>query len=417
MASAAVTATCIFLLAVATHAFLLPQPALPNISRKLGLLQQQQDTTTSHVARRGRSTALSAVGLSSVPKARVGILGASGYTGAELMRILLQHPHVNIKHMTADRSAGLPFGEVFPQFSYVKGLPILSKFEDMSPEMWGKEVDVIFCCLPHATTQLVIASLPPAVKVVDLSADFRLADVKVYEKWYGGEHKAPELQKEAVYAIPEFSRDQIKQARLVANPGCYPTAAQLPLVPLLKAGLVLSEDIIIDAKSGTTGAGRSPKQNILFCEVADGISAYGIASHRHAPEIEQGLTEATGGKEVLINFTPHLMPMSRGILESIYVKLAPGKAAADLKAHLQEVYEKEPFVHILQGGKVPETRHVRGSNNCIINVFDDRVPGRAIIISAIDNLVKGASGQAVQNFNVMFGYPETTGLLSPPMFP
>eukprot|EP00624_Nannochloropsis_granulata_P005102 evm.model.NODE_36126_length_19233_cov_20.094889.9 len=176
------------------------------------------------------------------------------------MRILLQHPHVNIKYMTADRSAGLPFGEVFPQFSYVKGLPILSKFEDMSPEKWGKEVDVIFCCLPHATTQLVIASLPPAVKVVDLSADFRLADVKVYEKWYGGEHKAPELQKEAVYAIPEFSRDQIKRARLVANPGCYPTAAQLPLVPLLKAGLVLSEDIIIDAKSGTTGAGRSPKQ-------------------------------------------------------------------------------------------------------------------------------------------------------------
>lgn len=348
-------------------------------------------------------------------KIRVGILGASGYTGAELTRILLQHPHASLDVLTADRSAGLPFSDVYPQYSYIKDLPVLTKFEELPAETW-KDIDAVFCCLPHATTQEIIASLPTNVKVVDLSADFRLKDVEVYKKWYGGEHKAPELQKEAVYGLTEFARDAVRTARLVANPGCYPTAAQVPLIPLLRAGLISPEDIIIDAKSGTTGAGRSAKQNILFCEVADGIHAYGVASHRHAPEIEQGLSEASKG-EVVVNFTPHLMPMSRGILESIYVKLAPGKTAADLKDHLKSVFEKERFVTVLEGAKVPETRHVRGSNNVFINVFADRVAGRAIIISAIDNLVKGASGQAVQNFNVMFGLPEETGLGMAPVFP
>ena len=255
------------------------------------------------------------------------------------------------------------------------------------------------------------------VKIVDLSADFRLRDLASYEQWYGKPHAAPDLQPGAVYCIPEINRaDVTADCRILANPGCYPTAAQLPLVPLLKAGLIHGDDIIIDAKSGTTGAGRAPKEAFLFCEVADGIAAYGVASHRHAPEIEQGLSDAAG-KSVIVNFTPHLMPMSRGILESIYVKLAPGKTAKDLKDHLQMTYKNEPFVTILEGGALPQTRHIRGSNNCFINVVQDRVPGRAIIISAIDNLVKGASGQAIQNMNIMLGFPETTALNLAPMFP
>lgn len=202
----------------------------------------------------------------------------------------------------------------------------------------------------------------------------------------------------------------------MANPGCYPTAAQLPLIPLLRAGLISSEDIIIDAKSGATGAGRGAKESSLFCEVTEGIHAYSIASHRHAPEIEQGLGDASG-KDVVINFTPHLMPMTRGILESIYVKLTPGHSASDLKAELEHTYANEAFVHILEGKAVPQTRHVKGSNHVFINVFADRLPGRAIIVSAIDNVVKGASGQALQNMNLMLGFEETTGLTNAPLFP
>jgi N-acetyl-gamma-glutamyl-phosphate reductase len=229
-------------------------------------------------------------------------------------------------------------------------------------------------------------------------------------------NRAPELQKEAVYGLVEVNRDAIKGARLIANPGCYPTAAQLPLIPLLKAGIILPEDIIIDAKSGTTGAGRAPKQGTLFCEVADGIHSYSVASHRHAPEIEQGLSEVTG-EPVVLNFTPHLMPMSRGILETIYVKLAPGQTAEAAKQKLEEQYADEYFVTVLPGKESPQTRHVRGSNHVFMNVYADRVPERAIIVSAIDNLVKGASGQAVQNMNVMYGLPEGTGISQAPMFP
>ena len=358
-----------------------------------------------------RSAAL-AVGLK-----KVAILGASGYTGAELMRLLTNHPGVSIEVLTADRSAGQTFKSIYPQFSYRDDLPMLTKWEDSQKAI--EDCDIAFCCLPHGTTQEIIATLAKSkkVKIVDLSADFRLRDLASYEQWYGKPHAAPDLQPGAVYCIPEINRaDVTKDCRILANPGCYPTAAQLPLVPLLKAGLITGEDIIIDAKSGTTGAGRAPKEAFLFCEVADGIAAYGVASHRHAPEIEQGLSDAAGS-DVIINFTPHLMPMSRGILESIYVKLAPGKTAKDLKDHLQMTYKNEPFVHILEGGALPQTRHIRGSNNCFINVVQDRVPGRAIIISAIDNLVKGASGQAIQNMNIMLGFPETTALNVAPMFP
>ena len=332
--------------------------------------------------------------------ASVAILGASGYTGAELMRLLVNHPLADVKVLTADRSAGQPFSAIYPQFAYKSNaLPSLTRWEDSRAAI--EACDVTFCCLPHGTTQEIIsllASSAPKTKIIDLSADFRLKDVAVYEKWYGKPHGAVDLQKEAVYGLTEMNRENIRGARILANPGCYPTAAQLPLIPLLKAGLISPEDIIIDAKSGTTGAGRAPKEAFLFCEVADGIHAYALASHRHAPEIEQGLTEAVGsGKDVLLNFSPHLMPMSRGILETIYVKLAPGKTAKDLKAKLESTYANEAFVHVLAGSALPQTRHVRGSNNCLMNVVDDRIPGRAIIVSAIDNLMKGASGQAIQN--------------------
>lgn len=344
-------------------------------------------------------------------KTQVAIVGASGYTGAELVRLLARHPGVEIKVMTADRKAGQTFGAVYPHLAGLS-LPDLKGLEEVS---WDG-IDVVFCCLPHATTQEVVSKLPAHLKVIDLSADFRLADVEVYAQWYGGKHLAPELQKEAVYGLTEIKRDAVAKARLVANPGCYPTSIQLPLIPLLERGKVLADDIIIDSKSGVSGAGRSAKEGSLFCEVADGIHAYGVASHRHAPEIEQGLTEAAG-KPVVVNFTPHLMPMSRGILSSIYVKLAPGVTADDLRATLDARYAAEPFVRVVPKGASPATRHVRGSNYCLIGVFADRVPGRAIILSVIDNVVKGASGQAIQNMNLMFGHPETMGLEQLPMFP
>mmetsp|Transcript_27688 Transcript_27688/g.46495 ORF Transcript_27688/g.46495 Transcript_27688/m.46495 type:complete len:381 (-) Transcript_27688:1005-2147(-) len=364
------------------------------------------------------STCVYALALDGAVK-KVSILGASGYTGAELMRLLVNHPGVSIEVLTAERSAGQEYRTIYPQFAYKKSLPKLSKWEETRSQI--ESCDIAFCCLPHGTTQEIIQELVTSstkTKIVDLSADFRLTDINSYEKWYGKPHAAVDLQKEAVYGLTEVKRPEIKTARLVANPGCYPTAAQLPLIPLLKAGLVSSEDIIIDAKSGTTGAGRAPKEAFLYCEVADGIQAYGIASHRHSPEIEQGLGEAAGGNsEMVVNFTPHLMPMSRGILETIYVKLSPGESADSLKQTLVETYADEPFVHVLEGAAVPQTRHVRGSNLCYINVFPDRVPGRAIIVSAIDNLVKGASGQAIQNMNLMLGFPETTGLSVSPVFP
>eukprot|EP00741_Cyanophora_paradoxa_P019841 tig00000217_g19149.t1 len=343
---------------------------------------------------------------------RVGVLGASGYTGAEIVRLLSLHPQVEFKVLTADRKAGKPFRSVFPHLARLD-LPDLVSVADVN---WN-DVDCVFCCLPHATTQEIIKGLPAHLKIVDLSADFRLKDVATYAKWYGHEHLAPELQEEAVYGLSELYRDQIRSARLIANPGCYPTCSQLPLYPLLKANLILPADIIIDAKSGVSGAGRSAKENLLFTEIAEGINPYGVASHRHAPEIEQGLSEAAG-TNVTVSFTPHLMPMSRGMLCTSYVKLAPGSSPQDLAAELQRVYASEPFVHVLPfNSDVPHTRYVRGSNHCVIGVFPDRVEGRAIIVSVIDNLVKGASGQAIQNFNLLFGLDEETALKQMPMFP
>lgn len=344
-------------------------------------------------------------------KIRIAVLGASGYTGAELLRFLLRHPAAEIVALTAEKNAGQPVGAVFPQFQF-ENLPALVKIDAVD---W-KAVDLVFCCLPHGTTQEVIAKLPGHLRIIDLSADFRLTDSEAYAQWYGHAHRAVELQKGAVYGLTEVKREQIKTARLVANPGCYPTSAQLPLIPLLKNKLILADDIIIDSKSGVSGAGREAKQANLYGEVAEGIHAYGVASHRHTPEIEQGLSEAAG-VPVKVAFTPHLMPMSRGILSTIYVKLQPGTTVADLRAALENAYANEAFVKVLPEGSLPATRHVRGSNLCIMNVFADRLPGRAIVISAEDNLVKGASGQAVQNMNLMYGLSETTGLDNLALFP
>lgn len=340
------------------------------------------------------------------------MLGASGYTGEEVVRLLALHPHFKVTALTGERQAGKDFSEVFPHLVTAGEVPSLVKIADVDFD----SVDAVFCCLPHATTQEVVSSLPSSVKVVDLSADFRLRNVDAYAEWYGGEHKAPELQKEVVYGLTELHRESIKKARVVANPGCYPTSVQLPLVPLLQAGLISDEDIIIDAKSGISGAGRSAKQNLLYCEATEGVNAYGVGKHRHMPEIEQGLSDAAG-KEVRISFTPHLMPMSRGMESACYVRLAAGATVEDLRACLTQKYATERFVHVLPPGTPPFTHHVRGTNFCHIGVFEDRLPGRAIVLSVIDNLVKGASGQALQNMNLLFDLPEETALLQQALYP
>lgn len=344
-------------------------------------------------------------------KAKIGVLGASGYTGAEIVRLLAMHPFSKVSLMTAERKAGQPLASVFPHL-ITQDLPDMVTVKDAD----FSQIDAVLCCLPHGTTQEIIASLPENLKVVDLSADFRLRDVKEYEEWYNRPHGAPELQKQAVYGLTELNRQSVINARLVANPGCYPTSVQLPLVPLLGAKLISQESIIIDAKSGVSGAGRAAKESNLYTEISEGLNAYGITMHRHVPEIEQGLSDAVGTK-VTVSFTPHLMPMSRGMQSTIYVQLAHGVMVDDLRHCLSKKYQDEKFVVILPKGVVPHTRNVRGSNYCLINMFEDRIPGRAIIISVIDNLVKGASGQALQNLNLLMGWSEDTGLLQQPLFP
>lgn len=368
---------------------------------------------------------------------RIAVLGASGYTGADLIRLLVHHPNADIVLLTGERNAGQSIAKIFPHLSHYN-LPDLVSLKDV--EWSGLEVDVVFCALPHATSQAVVkglmhnvhdslvdeliaesqadlvASSPSSPRIIDLSADFRLRDPKVYEKWYGGVHDAVELQKQAVYGLSEYYREAIKHARLVACPGCYPTAALLALLPLLHSDAISPHGIIIDAKSGVSGAGRSLKDQNLFCEISESISPYSIGHHRHMPEIEQEL-ERAAECALTISFTPHLVPMNRGELETIYVTLEDGQSVDGLRQILQERYQDEPFVHLLAEDIVPTTRHIRGSNHCVLNVFPDRNKDRAIVISAIDNLVKGSSGQAVQNMNLMLGLEEKTGLLNAPIFP
>ena len=346
-------------------------------------------------------------------KKQIGVLGASGYTGADAVRLLARHPEVEISALTANTHAGKAMDEVFPHF-FMLDLPVLAEWEKVD---WTT-LDAVFCGLPHGTTQEIIAAVlkaNPAINILDMSADFRLRDQAMYAQWYGHAHRAPDLQGEAVYGLTELYRKEITAARLVACPGCYPTAVLLALVPLVKAGLIDAHDLVIDAKSGVTGAGRGLKQNTLFAEAGEGLSPYSVARHRHTAEIDQEIGVAAG-VPVTANFTPHLIPMARGELCTCYVRLK-GASADDLRAALERVYRDEPFVHVARKGVMPQTQNVRGSNYVQIGVVADRIEGRAIVISTLDNLVKGSAGQAIQNMNLMFGWPETTGLEQIALFP
>jgi N-acetyl-gamma-glutamyl-phosphate reductase len=346
-------------------------------------------------------------------KKKVAVLGASGYTGSDAIRLLARHPNVAISALTANTHAGKAMSEVFPHF-FALDLPVLTEWEAVD---WAKQ-DAVVCGLPHGATQEIVAavlSANPAIKVLDMSADFRLRDKAAYAHWYGHEHRALHLQGEAVYGLTELYRPKIATARLIACPGCYPTAALLALVPLVKAGLVDAHDLVIDAKSGMTGAGRGLKLNTLFSEAGEGLSPYSIGTHRHSSEIEQEISVVTG-TTVTVNFTPHLVPMARGELCTCYVRLN-GATVDDLRAALERAYGHEPFVHLAKKDEIPQTRNVRGSNHVQIGVFADRINGRAIVIATLDNLVKGSAGQAIQNMNLMFGWPEATGLEQIALFP
>lgn len=349
-------------------------------------------------------------------KTRIAILGASGYTGVDLVRLALAHPRLAIAALTGDRKAGQPLANSFPHLAPY-ALPDLISIDAVD---WSA-IDVAFACLPHAATAETVKAIAAShglerLRIIDLSADFRLTDPAVYAQWYGGAHPAPELLPTAVYGLTEFARDQLAGARLVACPGCFPTAALLALLPLITARLIAPEPISITALTGVSGAGRSLKEQNLFCEVAEAVHPYGLGAHRHMPEMEQELGRAAG-QPLRISFTPHLVPINRGELETITVALADGATTADLKAALAARYRAEPFVHVLDGTTVPATRHVRGSNHCVLNVFEDRIAGRALVVVAIDNLVKGSSGQAIQNLNAMMGWPETLGLEQVALFP
>ncbi|WP_290685235.1 MULTISPECIES: N-acetyl-gamma-glutamyl-phosphate reductase [unclassified Haematobacter] len=338
----------------------------------------------------------------------VAILGASGYTGAELVRLIATHPELRIAALTGDRKAGMSMGDVFPFLRHMN-LPDLEKIEDVD----FATVDLCFCALPHATSQAVISALPRDLKIVDLSADFRLRDPAEYEKWYGKPHAAVELQKEAVYGLTEFYRDDIRGARLVAGTGCNAATGQYALRPLIEAGVIDFDDILIDLKAGVSGAGRSLKEPNLHAELSEGAHPYSAGgTHRHLGEFDQEFSKAAG-RPVRVQFTPHLLPMNRGILANVYVK---GDPQAVHRA-LAERYAAEPFLHVLPFGSLPSTRHVRGSNYVHIGVIGDRIPGRAMVVAALDNLAKGSSGQAIQNANLMLGVEETAGLTLAPVFP
>ena len=337
----------------------------------------------------------------------IAILGASGYTGAELVRLIATHPDLRIAALTADRKAGQSMGEVFPHLRHLD-LPILTTIDAV--DFAG--IDLAFCALPHATSQEVIARLPRDLKIVDLSADFRLRDPAVYAAWYGHEHMALDLQDEAVYGLTEFYRDEIREARLVAGTGCNAATGMYAILPLLRAGVIDPDEIVIDLATGVSGAGRSPKEGMLHSEVSEGYHAYNVAKHRHTAEFDQEFTKAAGRK-VEVTFVPHLLPQNRGILATVYVR---GEAEA-IHAALAEAYASEPFMVVLPLGEAPATRHVRGSNFVHLGVIPDRRPGRVMVFSTLDNLCKGSSGQALQNANLMLGLDETTGLMAAPLFP
>ncbi|UTS80684.1 N-acetyl-gamma-glutamyl-phosphate reductase [Phaeobacter piscinae] len=339
---------------------------------------------------------------------KVAILGASGYTGAELVRLIAQHPTIEIAALSAERKAGMTMAEVFPHLRHLE-LPRLCKIGEID----FSGIDLCFCALPHKTSQEVIAALPQDLKIVDLSADFRLRDPAEYEKWYGNPHAALAQQEEAVYGLTEFYREEIKSARLVAGTGCNAATGQFALRPLIAAGVIDLDDIILDLKCAVSGAGRSLKENLLHAELSEGYHGYAVGgTHRHLGEFDQEFSKIAG-RPVKVQFTPHLVPANRGILATVYVK---GDAQA-IHDTFAKAYADEPFIELLPIGEAPSTRHIRGSNFCHIGVAADRIEGRTIVIAALDNLTKGSSGQALQNANLMLGEEETTGLMMAPLFP
>lgn len=345
---------------------------------------------------------------------KAGIIGSTGYAGGELVRLLTGHKEVEIKWYGSRSYVDQKYASVYQNMFQI----VDDKCMDDNMEELADQVDVIFTATPQGfCASMINDGILSKVKIVDLSADFRIKNVAVYEKWYGIEHKSPQYIEEAVYGLCEINREDIKKARLTANPGCYTTCSILTAYPLVKEGLIDADTLIIDAKSGTSGAGRGAKVPNLYCEVNENIKAYGVASHRHTPEIEEQLGYAAG-KEILLNFTPHLVPMNRGILVTEYAKLLPTLPTyEEIKAVYDRYYGKEKFVRVLEKGVCPETKWVEGSNYVDINFVIDERTGRIIMMGALDNLVKGAAGQAVQNMNLMFGLPESEGLDLVPMFP
>lgn len=338
----------------------------------------------------------------------IAILGASGYTGAELIRLIAGHSLMSIKALGANSKAGQTMAEVFPHLRHLD-LPALVTIDEID----FSQIDLCFCALPHKTSQEVIAALPKDLKIVDLSADFRLRDPAAYKKWYGNDHTALAQQEEAVYGLTEFYRAQIAKARLVAGTGCNAATGQFAMRPLIEAGVIDLDEIILDLKCAVSGAGRSLKENLLHAELSEGYHGYAVGStHRHLGEFDQEFS-AIAGRPVKVQFTPHLIPANRGILATCYVK---GDAQAIHDA-LKNAYQAEPFIKVLPMGEAPSTRHIRGSNFCHIGVVADRIEGRAIVIAALDNLTKGSSGQALQNANLMLNIEETEGLMMPPLFP
>ncbi|MGZ3559965.1 MAG: N-acetyl-gamma-glutamyl-phosphate reductase [Thermodesulfobacteriota bacterium] len=345
-------------------------------------------------------------------KTKVGIIGATGYTGLELLRFLIHHPQVEITALTSQKYAGVEIGQVFPALAN----QIQIKCEELSAERISEKADFLFTAVPHKTAmEIVPVFYRKGKRIVDLSADFRLKDANIYEKWYQ-KHTATDLLPESVYGLPELHREEIRMAKIVGNPGCYPTGALIGLIPLVKNGLIAHEGIVVDSKSGVSGAGRDVVLESLFCEVNEGVKAYKIFAHRHTPEIDQELSQVAR-EEMRVTFVPHLIPMDRGILSTLYVRLKKKMKTDELLNAFHDFYRGEPFVRIYPKGKLPNTKDVRGSNFCDIGVAVSEPDERAVIVTAIDNLVKGASGEAVQNMNIMLGYPETMGLELLPLVP
>jgi N-acetyl-gamma-glutamyl-phosphate reductase len=349
---------------------------------------------------------------------KVGIVGASGYSGEELVRLLLHHAFVDLTAVTSRQSAGQSVAQVFPKFAHYPKAKTL-RFSEPNPEVLAKQADVVFLALPHGVAaEFAVPLLAQGCRVIDLSADFRLRSPAIYQEFYGHEHPAPEWLGKATYGLPEVYRAEIKEALLIASPGCYPTSILLPLIPLLRAGLIQPDEIIADSLSGVSGAGRKPEVDYLFVECNESARAYGIPKHRHLSEIEEQLT-LVAGRKVVMQFTPHLIPVNRGILTTLYLRpeAAFGSAATlpglseQIRKCYEAAYDQEPFVRLLEGKALPDTKNVTGTNVIEIGWRVDPRTGRLIVLSAEDNLVKGASGQAVQSLNILCGFPETAGLI------